>query len=107
MILGFDFFKFSQMYCDIGKGIIGFKFSESEITCILSDINCDTENIQLEESDMTESQKSKLQRIISSYGDVLTKKLDRANCPLYKIKIKGNPQPTQSRPYQCTPKCRH
>lgn len=53
MILGFDFLKFSQMYCDIGKGTIGFKFLESEVTRVLSDIGCDTENFQLEESDMT------------------------------------------------------
>lgn len=103
MILGFDFLKFSQMYCDIGKGTIGFKFLESEVACVLSDIGCDTENFQLEESDMTESQKLKLQRIISSYEDVLTTKLGRASCSPYEIRIKGNPQPTQSRPYQCTP----
>lgn len=100
MILGFDFLKFLQMYCDIEKGTIGFKFLESEV---LSDIGCDTENIQLDESNMTESQKLKLQRIISSYRDVLTMKLGRASCPPYEIRIKGNPQPTRSRPYQCTP----
>lgn len=44
-----------------------------------------------------------MQRIISSYEDVLTTKLGRASCPTYEIRIKGNPQPTQSRPYQFTP----
>lgn len=103
MILGFDFFKFSQMYCDIGQGTIGFRFSDKEVVCVLSDIEYDTDNIKLEESDMTDIQKSKLNRIISSYGDVLTKKLGRAKCSPYQVKIKGNPKPTQSRPYQCTP----
>lgn len=91
------------MFCNIGKGSIGFGFSESEITCIMTDVSYEFNNINLDESKLTCEQKSELQRLISSFGDVLTRKLWRANCSPYEVKIKGNPKPVQIRPYQCTP----
>lgn len=91
------------MFCNIGKGSIGFGFSESEITCIMTDVSYEFNNINLDESKLTWEQKSELQRLISSFGDVLTRKLWRANCSPYEVKIKGNPKPVQIRPYQCTP----
>lgn len=104
VILGFDFFKYSQMSCDIGKGTIGFKFSTSEINCLMTDDDYGTEqNIQLEESVLSEEQQLKLRDLISTYGDVLKRNLGRAKCPPYEIKMRGKPTPIQSRPYQCTP----
>lgn len=102
-ILGFEFFKHSQMFCDVGKGVIGFKFYEGEVNFLLADFEGQPDNISLDDSELTSSQQSTLQGIMSEFGDVLTKKIGRANCLPYEIKFKGNPSPVQSRPYQCNP----
>lgn len=102
-ILGFDFLKHSQMICDIGKGMIGFKFSDQEVSCLLTEVHTQSDDITLEESNLTQTQQNILQGIISEFRDVLTKEIGRANCPPYEIKVKGSPAPVQTRPYQCNP----
>lgn len=69
----------------------------------MTDVSYEFDNINLDESKLTGEQKSELQRLISSFGDVLTRKLWGANCSPYEVKIKGNPEPVQIWPYQCTP----
>lgn len=68
----------------------------------MTDVSYEFDNINLVESKLTCEQKSELQRLTSSFGDVLTWKLWRANCSPYEVKIKGNPKPVQIRPYKCT-----
>lgn len=103
VVLGFDFFKQSQMFLDVSQGKIGFKFSNEQINCVVSDIDYQKTDITLEDSSFTPDQKDRLNKLMNSFGDVLSKRVGRAKCEPYQIKIVGSPQPKQCRPYQCNP----
>lgn len=104
LILGYDFCKFSQLNLDLHRNEVSFSFAQTGIVnCVLDEAQIESNRLELGNANLTPEQQLKLEQLLSSYSDVITKRIGKANVKPYKLKINPEIKPFRSRPYQMNP----
>lgn len=100
VILVFNFIKHSQIIIDLSNAQVKLSVQKEEITNLVLYPE-DSKSADGDEADLGSGEMRIIKDVISSFGNVITKKIGRTRMESYEIKVDPDVKPVKSRRYQC------